>query len=275
MITKKIWMFWHDSDFPLLVRKCMENIKRLHPDYDITIMSLDTYQNYTGPPPTQFKDLAIQFKSDWIRTKVVSEYGGFWIDASIYINRPLHEWVDVTCDLYGMRQPSCHNQIENWFFYSPQESTIVNRWLQEYESAIKMGSNKYVEETLKQNHWTLDKDYCGGTYLFHQLCLMNVISKHDYQVIVKNYGFNYKPFNGNLTLVKNTCLTPNQFTDPLHKFRGHERHKFQTYYDKVGFIHPQSIAGELNIGTNYGSVCSLALFFAIICVVTVVEIHRK
>jgi len=272
-MTKKIWMFWHDTDYPLLVQKCIKNILRLHPSYEITIMSLNTFKEYTGEPPPKFKGLGIQFKSDWIRTKVISVYGGFWIDASIYLCKPLHEWVPHDCDLYGMRQPGCKNQVENWFFYSPEDSFIVNDWLREYESSIQIGSHNYVRKIMRENGWTDGEDYCGGDYLFHQLALMNVIHSRDYKVIIGDYGFNYGPFDRRMKFIANTCILPNTFSDPLHKFRGVERSIFENYYVNYGIIHPNSIMGQLNIHTNKTSPLLYTLYISISLMVIYVTLR--
>lgn len=135
-----------------------------------------------------------------------------------------------------MRQPGCKNQVENWFFYSPEGSFIVNDWLREYEASIQIGSHNYVRKVMRKNGWTHGEDYCGGGYLFHQLALMNVIYSQDYKVIIGDYGFNYGPFDGRMKFIVNTCILSNTFSDPLHKFRGVERSLFEDYYKNMGLF---------------------------------------
>lgn len=263
-MIKKIWLFWDTIEKPLLVDKCIKQIYKLHPDYEINIMNLDNFKKFTGDNlPKNFYSLSIQKKTDWIRCKVVSENGGFWIDSSIYISKPLHEWITPDCDLYCMKHPVCEKQIENWFFYSPKNSTIVNKWLEEYETALNIGQEKYVDMRLKEYNLEKDKDYCGDNYLFHQLALIVVTLNNNFKIVKDNFGYDYQPFVSKYQLINNICIKKNKLNDPLYKFRGTEREIFDSYYSLIGYINPLSIIGELGINTNYFSLLMIVIYIII------------
>jgi len=266
-MDKNIWMFWDNQSLPYLVDKCIQKIYDLHPEYNITVMNLNNYHEYTGYFPGYLNDYGIAHKADWIRCKVVSKYGGFWIDASIYIKKPLHTWINPNCDLYCMRQPDCENQVENWFFYSPKKSTIVDKWLVEYEKALQLKPANYVKQNLDKYNLKENIDYCGGDYLFHQLALMVVIFNNNYNIIRENYGFNYKPFDGDFNTIKNICLKDNLLDDPLFKFRGPERQIFDNYYKKIGYINNNSLLGELNVKNNYFSYMFIIIYIIILLII--------
>lgn len=46
IIPKKIWTYWHDESQPDIIKRCIENWKKLNPDYEITILNNSNYKEY-------------------------------------------------------------------------------------------------------------------------------------------------------------------------------------------------------------------------------------
>lgn len=174
MYPKKIWTFWHDEHVPSLVQVCMRSWSRACPGYDITVVNLATYGQYiTKPMPGPLLEMDMQFVADWIRTNLVYEHGGFWIDATIILETDL-DTIDQTSDFVGFLVPTDRYfpQIENWFFGAPRHSPLLKAWGDEHDKAIDMGPDAYIAASIIP-----EKDRYGMPYLWHQLCLSEALAK--------------------------------------------------------------------------------------------------
>lgn len=94
-----IWISWlqgYDSA-PPLVKKCIDNIKKstTHPVNLITLENMSDYVQLPDYIVKKFKEGKIinaQF-ADILRMTLLSEYGGLWIDATIFIPNGIPESV--------------------------------------------------------------------------------------------------------------------------------------------------------------------------------------
>lgn len=176
MYEKKIWTFWHEPKVPSLMQVCINSWRACCPQYTVTVVNLDTYRQYIPRPmPDALKHMDIQFQADWIRTNLVYEHGGFWMDASIILNTDL-DTLDQSKDFIGFLVPSDTPQvpqIENWFFGAPKQSPLLRDWIVEHERAIDMGIDAYIDASSVPS----DQRY-GMPYLWHQLCLTEALSRH-------------------------------------------------------------------------------------------------
>lgn len=94
-IPKAVWSMWYSEDnLPSLSRLCLKRMKdSLSPlGYEVNILSKDTIQDYVDMsdilPYLEEGKIAIQFYSDVLRTRLLKEYGGFWLDATMAVLDP-------------------------------------------------------------------------------------------------------------------------------------------------------------------------------------------
>ena len=167
MIPKNIFIFWDTEKLPDSVKLCIDSIKYHCPDYNINILNNNNYSRYISrEEPPELVKYKIANKADWIRTVLIRDYGGIWIDASILLTQSLNNWINLNSEFVCIFN---NNRIENWFFAAPKNSIIMNKWLEEYEYALHLGDKNYENKLYKVNNWT------KNTYLFHQLCLLNAL----------------------------------------------------------------------------------------------------
>lgn len=94
-----VWVLWMQGydNAPTIVKKCIDSIRNAtaHPVHLITEENLDSYYDF----PDFIKDklasgiiTKAQF-SDILRFTLLSEYGGIWIDATIFIPKAIPEEV--------------------------------------------------------------------------------------------------------------------------------------------------------------------------------------
>lgn len=140
IIPKKIWTYWHDETLPDIIKRCIENWKKLNPDYEIIILNNSNYKEYIkgcdilSYPASRFHARV----ADFMRIHVLNQNGGIWLDASIILHESL-DWVlniyqDNYYEFIGYHIISKQTRpeypvIENWFMAAPLGSEFIRKWL--------------------------------------------------------------------------------------------------------------------------------------------------
>lgn len=181
-----IWSYWHDYNPPKDVQLTLDHRKRMLDSYEHIVLHEDTVWDYIDDiPPPNFDTLGHAHKADWIRLVLLKKYGGCWMDASIIINNKhaidrlfndaKKKCVDLSAFYLDTRtfrkQP--HTYIENWFIIAPKQSPLIQKWLNEYEHAIRIGFEQYKKQVYERI-----PDYNRfSTYLTQHVCLQIVLQK--------------------------------------------------------------------------------------------------
>ena len=92
-----IWTMWWqgESEAPEIVKSCINSIRK-HTDKHVVVLDKDTYQDYVDIPKFLFTlieegRMTLTKLSNIIRLKVLSQYGGFWMDATVYVTKDFPE----------------------------------------------------------------------------------------------------------------------------------------------------------------------------------------
>lgn len=136
-IPKIIWAFWDSKEMPELVKICINNWKELHPDFEINILNNETIQAFLPNFP-KLKDFNPVFKSDLLRLSLLKEYGGIYLDASVFLNQRLDQYISFyienNLDLLVFSSEGHPNEkkypiTENWFIISEKNNLFIEKWL--------------------------------------------------------------------------------------------------------------------------------------------------
>ena len=147
-IPKKIWTYWNSDNIPWLVQSCIDGWKRLHPDYEINVITPSNV--HTKIPMdmmiADFDKIPPYRQSDWVRVAVISFFGGIWLDASFILTARL-DWIPEYLRRFQKTSMvftfspfmTIENTptIENWFIAAPANNSFVNAWLKEVEIILK------------------------------------------------------------------------------------------------------------------------------------------
>lgn len=83
-----IWTMWWQGykQAPAIVKCCIESMKRYNEGVCITVIDASNYEEYISIPfyiEEKFRQgmISVTHLSDIIRMKLISKYGGLWIDA--------------------------------------------------------------------------------------------------------------------------------------------------------------------------------------------------
>ena len=91
ILQQMIWIFWWQGmdNAPLVVQKCYDSVKRNFPDWKITVLTADNYQDYVSFPNYIEEKrnkgiISLTHFSDLMRLELLIKYGGLWLDATVF-----------------------------------------------------------------------------------------------------------------------------------------------------------------------------------------------
>jgi hypothetical protein len=128
-----VYTYWHDTNFPSTVQKCITSWKKYLPTYTIHIITKDTISQYVPFDVYALRHAdQSQRISDFIRLYMLSVHGGIWMDASVYLNDSL-DWVHgyqqkTQCEFIGFELEGILPNIESWFLACIPSSTFIKDW---------------------------------------------------------------------------------------------------------------------------------------------------
>lgn len=138
---KIIWMYWDKGldNAPEVVKLSYQSWTQLNPDYEVRFLdsqNLRAIADFDAAFSLSSIDLGLAHKSDFIRTYLLSRFGGVWVDSTSFCWAPLDSWLDEAIEMAGFfifRQPvSRHDrQIANWFIAAKQGNELVTEMFNE------------------------------------------------------------------------------------------------------------------------------------------------
>ena len=187
-IPRIIWSYWTGSEIPLVVQKCFKNWQHFAPNCTIHILCDQNLQEYIPVLPTILSTLEPPKRADWIRLELLRQYGGIWLDASIFLTTPL-DWVfsqqqSSQADFIGFYLEKFTSMpqypvVENWFMAAPPHSPLIENWSHEFtKEVIPRSGAAYISHlkeigTYARNLQKID----GPEYLSMHLTLQYIIQK--------------------------------------------------------------------------------------------------
>lgn len=111
-----IWVCWWQGEdsMPEIVKTCYQRILKFAGNHPVHLVTFDNYKNYVSFNEVvvvkfKNKDLLPAHLADLLRLKLLDAYGGLWLDATIFLSRPLDENV-FDYDFYSLSN-DCKNHI--------------------------------------------------------------------------------------------------------------------------------------------------------------------
>lgn len=173
---KIIYAFWDSDEFPPIVKASIKTWKTHCPDYEIRIMN---YEN-TKHMGIRHRDSHARY-SDFVRLYCLAETGGVWIDASVFLQRPIDDWIVPGYDYTGYYtdyQTKTHPVIETWFMAAPKGSNFIRDWKNEFFRANDFDTmGDYVDDLLERGvdpqNFDFNVNYLAA-YLAAQYCIQRL-----------------------------------------------------------------------------------------------------
>lgn len=212
-LPKEVWTHWDSDTPPTHVQTTVNRMNQMLPDWNVNFVT--TRQFLQSIPskeiPANFDTLSVAHQADWIRLKLLQQYGGCWMDSGIVLNQsinPLYtECVRAKADLLvfkilGTQTNPAFPVAENWFIMAPKHSPIITLWLQEFEQAIAIGFHSYKRQ-LKEEGVDLQNLMMTQTdvYLTQHGCFQKVIQHR----MPPNSKILYHPAEETMFKLQATC----------------------------------------------------------------------
>ncbi len=154
-IPRHIWLYWNNQP-PKIVEMCIEKIRILNPDFNVTLLNDDILHNYVIDKRLFSNSLTSQLRSDLIRLYLLKNYGGIWVDASIMVFENF-EWVleisaneNIGMVCFYRDGNTCYKDfpvVESWFIAASKDNPFVSLWLDEMYKVLDVGVKQYITET--------------------------------------------------------------------------------------------------------------------------------
>lgn len=136
---KTIWLCWLQGkeQAPDIVKKCIVSIEHYAPDYTIHLLTAETLFNYVSLPDhiiRRYREGTIPFAhfSDVLRTALIVQHGGIWLDATVLLTGKLPEYISQS-SLF-MYQVSVLQHLphatSNWLIAGQKGHPLLQRQLE-------------------------------------------------------------------------------------------------------------------------------------------------
>lgn len=140
-IDKNIFIFWDSGldSSPDIVKLCFKSVKKFYSDYNIVFLDKNNIEKYIDKDNHIYKmaknkDIPIQTFTDYLRFYLMYNYGGFWVDSTVFFTK-YFDLIDMVGDnefgsiifstlsrsFYGEDMPT------RWadFFYGGKKGSLV------------------------------------------------------------------------------------------------------------------------------------------------------
>lgn len=136
-----IFVFWWqgEENLPLIPKICIERIKKMSGEHPVHFICKDNIREYSSTIPESVYNLleqgiiTVQYFSDILRTDLLYNRGGIWLDATIWPCRSIDDIVSVNPRFYTGRR--CISDVGNacvsrgrwtgYFLSSPANNSLI------------------------------------------------------------------------------------------------------------------------------------------------------
>lgn len=264
-IPRRIWSYWHSVQPDAFVERCIANWRAQCPGFEVQVLNQRTVREHVPPAdwPEGFEGLDPVKQSDWIRLYLVSRFGGYWLDATVLLTRPI-DWLEAMRQaqgadfagfyLQGYTQDAQFPVVENWTFGAPAGEAFVTAWQREFHHALfEVGTAAYLAARQAEPGWTqLLQGIPDPVYLLGHVTAQRVLRRdgaaHRLALVrAEETAFFYQKAVGWkwYLLYPRLCLVPaDAQVPPLVKLRGGERRHFAQLFARHGDPAPDSLWGR-------------------------------
>lgn len=147
--SKCIWICWWQGldNAPILVKKCIESIKRNAGNHKVIILTEDNYKQYVDIPieieDKKRKGIITRTNySDLLRLSLLAKHGGMWLDATFFCTGNLNEYFklplwSIKRPDYGHASVACGNfagyslycNKDNRWIFNVIRDLFINYWM--------------------------------------------------------------------------------------------------------------------------------------------------
>lgn len=217
-----IWVCWlqGEEEMPELVHMCYKRLKKMAPDIaDVVLITKENISNYVSLNSTimeryEKKILSHTNFTDYIRVKLLSIYGGMWIDSTVYVSSEITSellnktfYSQKTRDRFYITHYATRSKWASWLIICSANSLL-------FKFCEKMMESYYLKSTGIIDYYIIDYFVLLAYHSFTEV--KNLVDKVELNNI---YAFELvkilnEPYN---SIKMNSILSRNQFNKLTHK----------------------------------------------------------
>lgn len=131
-----LYILWFQGfeNAPEIIRWCVASWKHYNPTWNIVLLDNNNLKNYVDLEKVSYsKDIELCHLADMVRMILLRDYGGLWVDATSFCNKPLDDWLPayITSGFFAFDQYRPDLKIANWFLYAEKNHPIISQWCDE------------------------------------------------------------------------------------------------------------------------------------------------
>lgn len=124
-----IWQYWNSgvNECPPIIRECIESVRCRAAGREIIVLSDKTLHNYVTLPPhvvAKREKMGTTHFSDVLRVSLLAQYGGTWVDASVFLTGGIDE-ITATLPFFVFTRPNDPYMLSSWFIHSVAGHPLV------------------------------------------------------------------------------------------------------------------------------------------------------
>lgn len=136
-MNKTIFILWFQGfeNAPEVVKTCLKSWKRYNKNWNIIELTNDNLDKYVKLEDLiknfEDKEISLAHKADLVRLYLLKNFSGIWVDATLYCNRPLDDWIFNYLDsgFFAFDKPRGDRLLSIWFMYSEKDNYLITTWL--------------------------------------------------------------------------------------------------------------------------------------------------
>jgi hypothetical protein len=124
-----VWQYWHSGqeNAPEICQICFDSISSLAPARTVVVLDDTSLHRYVRLPShilSRRGQMLISHFSDIVRTYLLAEHGGTWIDATVLLTGPID---DITSGLpfFAFTRPNDPLMLSNWFIHAAAGHPLI------------------------------------------------------------------------------------------------------------------------------------------------------
>jgi len=151
-IPKIIWILWLQGfeNAPEIVKKCVGTWEKANENWRIIKLNRESIKEYISIEKVleaNRNNIEKSDISDVVRIKLLSEYGGVWVDSTCICQRPLDEWLHeyTSSGFFAFSEPAKDREIASWFLASEKGNYLTNEYQKRYVKYFR--ENKFKRQS--------------------------------------------------------------------------------------------------------------------------------
>ncbi len=150
-----IWICWFQGEeqMPRLVKKCLKSIREYSGRHEVHIITMDNFEDYITIPDyildkVKRKEISLTHFSDIVRSNLLADHGGIWLDSTIYLTGELESW---NLPFFTIKQNRYDDKIfvsaYRWtgFCMGGVKGNIVNSFMKDFFNEYHKSEKKLLD----------------------------------------------------------------------------------------------------------------------------------